>query len=240
MKSSRILRGWVLSASILAVSGCQTARMAVPAGLAADADTYPCIGRGGFSLAEKFTFGPYAVTDVHRGWTHRVAWGIVMYENSRARQQYEFALQASSGRSWQGQAATGVRKEDLKGTAAGGELTWGLSRDVNFVARLGLAGQSNAWTLVLAEERGGVVLKGLLGNGTATYRVEGTRQLAGTSIPLMENAGFLIYAGTRLVAAVDLLNAGSVHFARDLTAVQREPLAAAAAALLLYRDISRE
>lgn len=239
MKALHVYRFLGFGLLSLALFGCQTARMAIPAGLAAEADVYPCLGRGGFSLAEKFAFGPYSVSDVHRGWTHRVAWGIVMYEKSRARQQYEFTLQVPSGRNWQGQVVTGVRQEDLKGTVAGGELTWGLSRDVNFVARLGLAGQSNAWTLLLAEERGGVVLKGLLGDGTATYRVEGTRQLAGSSMPLMENAGFLIYAGTQLVAAVDLLNAGSVHFARGLTAGQREPLAAAAAALLLYRDISQ-
>ena len=59
-------------------------------------------------------------------------------------------------------------------------------------------------------------------------------------MPLMENAGFLIYDGARLIAAVDLVNAGAVHFDQALPAViQREPLAAAAAALLLYRDISR-
>ena len=57
--------------------------------------------------------------------------------------------------------------------------------------------------------------------------------------PLMENAGFLIYDGPRLVAAIDLVNAGAVHFDRNLAAIVREPLAAAAAALLLYRDISQ-
>ena len=240
MKHNHPLRWLFLCLLPLAVAGCQSARMAIPADLEARAETYPCIGRGGFSLSEKFSFGPYAVSDVHRGWTRRITWTIVFYENSKARQQYEFTLVPPSGKSWQGQAATGVRKEDLKGTVAGGELTWGLERNVNFVARLGRAGQTNAWTLLLAEERGNVVLKGLLADGTTSYRVEGTRKLAGTSIPLMENAGFLIYDGSRLVAAVDLLNAGSVHFEPSLSPAQREPLAAAAAALLLYRDISQD
>jgi len=230
---------WFAVVAPLALAGCTTARMAVPADLEARAESFPCVGRGGFSLAEKFSFGPYEVADVRRGWTHRVAWGIVLYERSRARQQYEFSLCAPSGRRWQGQAATGVRREDLKGTVAGGEFTWGLARNVNFIARLGRADQTNAWTLALAEERDGILLAGTLTDGHATYRVEGTRQLAGSPMPLMENAGFLIYDGPRRVAAIDLVNAGAVHFDRNLAAIGREPLAAAAAALLLYRDISQ-
>ncbi len=52
--------------------------------------------RRGLSLSERFSFGPYEVSDVHRGWTHRVAWGIAMYERSRARQSCEFALRSPS------------------------------------------------------------------------------------------------------------------------------------------------
>ena len=233
--SSRSLGVFLLSLA----AGCTAARMAIPADLESRSEAYPCVGRGGFSLSEKFSFGPYEISDIRRGWTHRVAWGLVFYERSKAHQQYEFTLRAPSGKTWQGQAATGVRKEDLKDTVAGGELTWGLSRAVHVVARFGLAGQTNAWTLALAEERGDVVLKGTLADGATIYRVEGTRQLAGTSIPLMENAGFLIYDGTRLVAAIDLLNAGSVYLDRTLSPARREPLAAAATALLLYRDISQ-
>ena len=225
--------------ALLVLAGCTTARMAVPVDLEARSDAYPCVGRGGFTLSEKFTFGPYEVVDVHRGWTHRVAWSIALYERSRARQQYEFALRPPSGQTWHGQAATGVRKQDLKDTVAGGELTWGLAREMNFVARLGRNEQCDAWNLALAEERGGILLNGTLTDGQTAYRIEGSRQLAGTSMPLMENAGFLIYDGTRLVAAVDVVNAGSVRFDQTLTPAQREPLAAAAAALLLYRDISK-
>ena len=230
---------WFLLLAPLALAGCTAARLAVPPDLESRSDAYPCLGRGGFALSETFSFGPYEVADVHRGWTHRVARGIALYERARARQQYEFALRAPSGQTWRGQAATGVRRQDLKDTVAGGELTWGLTREVNFIARLGREGQPDAWNLALAEERGGVLLNGTLTDGHTAYRIEGSRQLAGTSIPLMENAGFLIYNGTRLVAAIDLVNAGSVRFDQALTSAQREPLAAAAAALLLYRDISQ-
>lgn len=237
MNPSFLRRG--LCCAVLLLAGCTTARLAIPDDLGSRADAYPCIGRGGFSFAETFSFGPYEVFDIHRGWTRRVAWGIALYERSRACQQYEFSLRAPSGPAWHGQAVTGVHKEDLKDTVSGGELTWGLSRAVSFVARLGLADQTDAWTLALAEDRNGILLNGTLTDGKASYRVEGSRQLAGTSMPLMENAGFLIYDGPRLVAAIDLLNAGAVHLDHSLPAHQRPPLAAAAAALLLYRDISQ-
>ena len=155
MKRNPLSR-WLFSVLLLsAAAGCTTARMAIPADLEARADVYPCVGRGGFAFGETFTFGPYEVFNVRRGWTHRVAWSIAPYERARARQQYEFSLRMPSGRRWHGQAATGVRKQDLKNAVAGGELTWGLARDVNFVAGLGLANQTNGWTLALAEERGG-------------------------------------------------------------------------------------
>lgn len=238
MKRNILPLGLMTAFLLSLAAGCTTARMAVPADLEARSDVYPCVGRGGFTLSEKFSFGPYDVVDVHRGWTHRVAWSIAAYERSRARQQYEFSLRTPSGQTWQGQAATGVRQQDLKDTVAGGELTWGLSREVNFVARIGRAGPTKAWTLALGEERGGVLLNGALTDGQTTYRVDGSRQLAGSPMPLMENAGFLIYDGTRLIAAIDAVNAGSVRFDQTLAPAQREPLAAAAAALLLYRDIS--
>ena len=240
MKHNPMFRGLTLGIFLLVAAGCQTARMAVPADLEPRSEIYPCIGRGGFTLSEKFSFGPYLVSEVRRGWTHRFSWSIAAYKRSSAKQEFEFTLQTPAGRTWQGQAATGVRKQDLQDTFAGGEFTWGLTRDVQFAARLGLAGETNAWTLALAEARGDVVLDGTLTDGAAAYRIEGSRQLAGTSMPLMENAGFLLYDGTRLVAAIDLVNAGSVRFDKDLSPAQREPLAAAAATLLLYRDISRD
>jgi hypothetical protein len=224
---------------LMPLAGCQSARMAVPADLEARADAYPCSGRGGFSLSEKFSFGPYEVFQVKRGWTRRTTWTLALYENAKARQQYEFSLQTPSGRIWQGQAATGVRRENLKSSIAGGELTWGLEKNMEYLARLGLPDQPTAWTLTLAEKTADDVPRGVLTDGTRTYQIAGSRNLAGSSIPLMETAGFLLRDGNRLVAAVDLINAGSVFLDRHLPAETRDPLAAAAAALLLYRDIAR-
>ena len=62
-----------LGCAVLLLSGCTTARLAIPDDLGSRADVYPCVGRDGFSFAEKISFGPYEVFDIHCGWTRRVA-----------------------------------------------------------------------------------------------------------------------------------------------------------------------
>lgn len=236
----RMVRGGLLLAvGVLLVAGCQTARMALPPGLEGQGEELVCVGRGGFSLAENFSFGPYAVSDVRRGWTRRFAWGLAGYERSRTRQSYEYRLTTPADTTWFGQAATGVRREDLKGTVAGGELTWGLTFDLNFVTRIGQEGRPAAWTLLLGQGSTDETPRGSLSDGQVVYAVEGTRRLAGTSIPLMEPSGYVITRQGRPVAAVEVLNAGAVRFAGDLAPAEKEPLAAAAAALLLYKDIAK-
>lgn len=225
---------------LLALAGCQSAQMAIPSDLEARSETWPCIGRGGFTLSEQFTFGPYQVENVHRGWTTKTAWGLLFFERSHTRQQVEYTLQGPKGAPWQGQAATGVRKSDLKGMVAGGDLTWGIDSDLNFVVHIGQGEKANAWTLVLAEGNYDSTLKGQFSDGKTTYRVEGSHKLAGSSMPLMDTSGYLIYKGKKPIAAVDVLNAGSVTFDSALSASKRDPLAAAAAALLLYKDIARD
>jgi len=214
--------------------------MHIPSELLTSIETYPCIGRGGFTLSEQFSFGPFQVENVHRGWTQTTAWGIVFFERSHTRQQFEYTLQGPTGAPWQGQAATGVRKSDLKGTVAGGDLTWGIGSDQHFVVRIGRGDKPQAWTLVLAEGSGDTTLAGQFSDGQVSYRVEGSHKLAGSPIALTDTTGYLIYQGRLLVAAVDVLNAGSVTFAPEVTVAQRDSLAAAAAALLLYQDLSQD
>lgn len=222
----------------LAMAGCQSAQMAIPPELESRAEVMPCTDRGGFSFSEAFSFGAYHVSQVKRGWTKRVTWGIVFYERSNSRQQFEFQMATPEGVPWLGQASTGVTQSDLKGNAARGQLTWNLSSDLNFVVQLAPTGQSNAWSLVMAEKTKELVMNGQLSNGRTTFRVEGSRDLAGTTMPLMDTAGYLFYKGGKLAGAVDVLNDGAVQLDRQLPATERDALAAAATALLLYRDIS--
>ena len=234
----RLLRSLSAAFLLLAAAGCQSARMAVPAELESGADAWPCVGRGGLAFAEHFSFGPYRVSNVQRSWTRRVSWSIAFFGQSSARQRFEFSLDTPSSRIWQAQAATGMRREDLKDSIGGGQLTWGLSRNVEFAARIAPAGETNAWTLALADAMDAKPMQGFFSGNGVSLRVESTRKLAGTSIPLSEPSGFLVFDGNRIVAAIDVVNAGSVYFDRSIDPSLRDPLAAASAALLLYRDIS--
>ena len=210
----------------------------MPLQLESQATSFQCTGRGGFSLSERFEFGPYSVTDVRRGWTSRSSWGIASFEQSRARQQYEYRVKMPDGAKWFGQAATGVKKNDIKAEAWGGQLIMGLSFDLNFVVRMSREGQASTWTLILSQNTGSDILKGSLTDGEMVYAVESTRRLAGTSIPLMETSGYVITKNGLPIAAVEVLNEGSVRFANNLDASERDMLAAASAAILLYKDIS--
>lgn len=240
MKATRFAHWTTLAASALLLAGCQSARLAVPADLESRAEVFPCIGRSGLKLSERFSFGPYEVIHVRRGWTRRHAWSIGPYEHSAAGQQLEFTLQAPSGQAWQGQAATGVRQKDLTGLSlGGGDLTWGLAQNIHYLVRISPPDGDSIWSLALAEGARDTTLNGTFSDGRQSYRVEGSHQLAGTPMPLLDTAGFLIFDDRQLVAAVDLLNAGSVHFDRRIEPERRDALAAAATALLLYRDISK-
>ena len=219
-------------------SGCQSARMAMPIELESQATTFQCKGRNGFALSERFVFGPYVVIDVRRSWTSRQSWGVGDFEQSSAHQQYEYRITGTNDSKWLGQAATGVKKNDIKAAAWGGQLIVGLSFDLNFVVRLSQEKQATTWTLILAQNTGEDVLKGSLTDGTTVYAIESTRRLAGTSIPLTDAAGYVITKNGLPIAAVEVLNEGSVRFANNLNTSERDMLAAASAAILLYKDIS--
>ena len=236
--NSTQLAGIALAAGMTLTGGCQTARMAVPPQLDQGADVLPCAGRQGFKLSENFSFGDYRVEKVKRGWTRRFMWSAIAYESVSARHTFEFDLLTPAGVLWHGQAATGVKKGDLKGMVAGGELTIGLTHNMNFVVNLAPGDATNAWTLAMSEGSRAMLMKGAYSGGRQKFSIEASRQLAGTHIPLMDNAGFIVYDGKTPVAAVELINAGTVRFARELPPDRRDALAAAAAALLLYRDIS--
>ncbi|PIE57808.1 MAG: hypothetical protein CSA33_07135 [Desulfobulbus propionicus] len=221
----------------LALSGCQAARMAVPPGLEGHSDFLVCEGRNDFKLSETFSFGPYEVYDVHRGWSNRFTWGIVFFQKSSARQKLEYSLRTPNGTVWRAQAVTGVVQKDVMGQVIGGDLTWGIGHKTSYVVRMGSDGSETPWTLNVAEGNSDTVLKGVFANGTTTYRVTGSHRLAGSSIPLVDPTGYIVSRRSRPVMAVDVLNAGSVHFASDLSPADREPLAAVAVALLLYKDL---
>lgn len=211
--------------------------MALPAFFDQRADALSCVGRQGFKIGEDFSFGDYQVLNVKRGWTRRIRWDVAFADGSAAHQEFEYQVRAPDGTLWQGNAVTGVRREDVTGRIGGGTWSWDLSSDVHYLVRLADEAQEHFWTLAMRERLGDTVMNGELSDGTTVYRVEGTYRLAGTPMPLSTPAGFIVYQQHRPVAAVEVINQGMVYLARDVEPTQRHVLAGAATALLLYKDI---
>ncbi len=226
-----LVLGFVLSVMF---SGCHTARMAVPSELKA-ASEMKCSGRGGFH--EEFQFGPYKVTDVSRGWTKRTAWGFWKYEKATVKQNYEFSLLTPAGKQWHGQAAAGLKAADIKTEAWGGELTVGIKSEHNLVVRLG-SSDGAKWTMVLNQDSGESLFRGVFTDGTEAYSVAGTHKLAGSPMPLSDASGYILIQNGKQVAAVEVINAGAVWLSSGLTSSQQDALSAAATALLLFKDLS--
>lgn len=220
------------------LAGCRTARMAVPGFLAERAEVLECSGRQGFLRGEQFTCGDYRVEQVRRGWIRRISWDAEIAEGRTVRQESEYQIRTPEGVLWQGHAITGVRREDLKGKVGRGRWNWELTSETSYLVRFADEPMENFWTLAMAEGRGDAIMNGEFSDGETVYRVEGTYQLEGTPIGLSEPAGYIIYDGPRAVAAVEVINQGAVYLERGLAPDRRDALAAAAAALLLYRDIS--
>ena len=225
---------------LLGPMACTTAKMACPPKLSSSAVEMPVSGRQGFGLSEVFSFGPYKVTDVHRGWRVTTAWGVLGYGSSKSEQPFEFKVQANAHVPWQAHCATGVRWTELEFKNfmdTGGDLEWGLSSNALFTGEFSRPGNEKPWKMVMRQETGDRVMDGLLSDGAIRISVKGTRKLAGGAWPLTEATGYLFYGDRGLVGAVDVLNQGTVYIIKDLPDPVGNALAAAASALLLYRDL---
>jgi len=226
--------------SLFGLVACTTARMARPPEFSASAVEMPVTGRQGFSLSESFRFGPYHVSDVHRGWRVTTSWGILGYGSSKSEQPFEFKLRAHDGAIWRAHCASGVRWKEMEFNNfmdTGGVLEWELSSHALFTCEFSLPDGKRPWRMVMKQETQDLVMDGLLGDGATRIFVKGTRELEGGAWPLTEATGYLFHRDQDLVGAVDVLNQGAVWMKKDLSADMRGAVAAAASALLLYRDL---
>lgn len=228
---------WIgLAVALMGVflSGCKPARMEAGQILQEQAESMPVQGRGAFD--QDFRFGPYRVTGIHRDWTERTAWGVFGYRDAQARQRFEFRLSGGSDRVCH--CATGLDEQTLRGMV--GErsaVKMQLASDTTFVATF-TGPESRTWRMVLTRATGEPVMKGFLSDDQTTLRVEGTNQLADTSLPLGTASGYFFERDDTLLGAVDVLNDGQVFLMPSESAETREILACAASALLLFQDLS--
>jgi len=218
------------------ISGCRTARMAIPPGLTTIPEM-PVEGLQGWKFFnERFSFGPYEADDISRGWTSKTSLGFMGYSKNKAKQNYEFTLtNLDTHNANVAQCSTGVNWQDIESMVLGGTLS------VNIQARTVFAcsfkSNASTWQLIMGEGTNDGTLSGELTDGVSHIEISGTTKLAGTPLPLIETAGYNFRMGGMNIAAVEIINQGAVWIVPGLSEDQKMAVATAASALLLYQNL---
>lgn len=233
----------LLTIMLVAFAGtaCREARMAAPLELVAGIPAWNVEQTMAVGWDAPFTFGPYTVKQIRRGWTKSNAWGFMGYESYQAGQSYEYLLDTGvAGKSWHCNCAVNVSQKVLEGMVGDGKLTWEVGAGQRLACSL-RPPRDKPWRLALAASgASNAPMQGVLEGPGLTVRVRGTDKLEGTTIPLSEPVGYVfavIGAMDGTVGAVQVINNGVLWLPDS---PQQPALAAAAAALLLHQDISRK
>ena len=237
----------LLILSLFIISGCRKARMAVPSDLLVNAPEMKCEGRQSFSFNEDFTFGPYEVKDVHRGWTESEGWGTSITEKSslnsmKSKQEFEFTIVRSGFEIWDARCTTAanVKKVDVE-NFLGGTLEADVVRGLSFFCYFRSREDTKLiWKLAMTQSTDEDVMSGVLKNEGFSLFIRGTHRLAGSSIPLSDPTGYEIKRGRNLVGAVEVINDGAVWILPSVSRELRAAISTASAALLLFKDISEQ
>lgn len=211
------------------VAGCSTAQMRLPDGFAAAPERYDVSGHNPRRANADLRFGPYAVRAVRDGSTFSWSVPVAALDVSRAWQPYAFAIDAAGAPRVEAQCQArawtlghgGDQRTTLDLTALAGPYLSCAMR------------QAGAPPFALTLARTGRDMEGRLESASGPYRVRALHGVAGSRIAAYTPTGYAIEDGDRVVAAVDVLNAGQVYFDPDAGTADRPLLAAAMAALLL-------
>lgn len=222
----------------LALLACTEARMALHPTVA-QVPALAVKGRDGLKWREGFTFGPWTVRKVDRGWTTTSTWSVLGVSSASASQKLEFQVVRAGRPVLQAQATTGARQKELEGYLLGVvpvQLTLAdrATLAVSFLEQ-GETDPARALRLLLHGPAEGPLSGTLVVPGGEPVQIEGTRRLAGTSIAAGETTGYTFLRGGRAVGAVEVINAGRVFLDPALSDGDQGALAAASSALLLYR-----
>jgi len=235
----------LLAALALALSACAPARMAVPPGLKAGSAEFPVKGRTISIFEGSFSFGPYRVVKARRGWTPSQSWSgtwrFINYKVRSARQNYEFTLLPPSGPAWDCRCTTQVDQQIVKAMGGKyGEFSMETYGRAGYLCAFQPLDGSGYWQISMTRPSGQTLYSGVLSGPGKRFSVQGTHALAGTSIPLSDPTGYIFSLPGRPVAAVQVINEGTVWISPALPRPQRDALAAAAAGLLLYQELAKD
>lgn len=227
----RTARGSACLVALSLAGGCATARMELPADMAA-VEPIAVQGRQGFRVREGLRFGGYSAVDVRRSWTSGRDVRIDAYAREQRAQEYGFTLRENDVPRWTVECEARVFVQGVE--VVGVDV---LKDDRSSLdCQLEPAGGGDGWRLGLEEERERP-LSGALSGPDGRYDVVGTNHIEGGVVPASQTTGYELRSGERVVGAVEVISGGAVRLRPELGAPERTLLAAAAAALLLLEDL---
>lgn len=230
----------------LALSGCQAAHMALPDDLRNEASELAVEGRPLLIFNNSFRFGPYQVSDVHRGWTigrgYSASVGTTEFGSSEAEQKFEFSVNEPDRPTWAVQCATTADWSRMETEGfLGGRLGVEFSSNQQLVCALHRQGAGTPLKLALSRSAsaGDTALRGIMMDGATRIDIAGTHELDSTPLQVSSPTGYIYRIGGRPVGAVEVINAGTVWLNNAVGPATRSALAATSAVLLMYQDIEQ-
>lgn len=218
----------------LLVSGCSTARMALPPSFPAETAPMQVSGHRGFGRTLRF--GQYEIRNISRGWRTTSSWRIDIYGGATSSRKSSFeVLNTASGEKTQARCVNNAKWQDLKDNVLGGELTWRFAGGVVYLAALERG--EKRWELIMEQDNRGWMLEGRLSDSKTSLAVRGTRRLEGSSWEFTEATGYIFSMNGRDVAAVETLNEGRIWVDAALSEELKDIISASSVALLLYGDL---
>ena len=229
----------------VALSGCQVAHMALPDDLLSESSELAVEGRSLLIFKDSFEFGPYQVTDVHRGWTrgggYSASAGATEFGSSEAEQEYELTVNEPDRPARIVRCATAADWSQMETDGfLGGRFGVEFSSNHQLVCTLKQdGGRSSRLAMSLSASAGETALQGIMVDGATRIDISGTHRLDSTPLQVSTPTGYIFQIGGRSVGAVEVINSGTVWLDNSATPEVRSALAATSAVLLLYQDIQQ-
>ena len=241
------MAGWLLPLFAgLSLSGCQVAHMALPHDLQSETSELAVEGRMLLIFNDSIQFGPYHVTDIHRGWTRGGGYSVSIddseFSSSEAKQKYEFSVNEPDRPAWAVQCATTADWSQLETEGfLGGRFGVEFSSNQQLVCTLKQEGSEKLSKLVMAQSASAneTALQGIMTDGATRIDISATHKLDFTPLQVSTPTGYIFHIKGRPVGAVEVINKGTVWLNNSVTPETRSALAATSAVLLLYQDIKK-
>jgi hypothetical protein len=210
-------------------TGCEAARMAVPADIASASEELAITDRSSWTGAladESFNLGSYKVADVDRKWDSKETTSLGAMESTTSAGGYKFKLIGGVG------PLDGVCESENRGRSAdlGGGLSFG-----SMVAKLVCRCSDASGAAELSVEASTAnAYEGVLKRADGALHVRSINEREGGG-DTHDPTGYRVDGEGAPLGAVDVMGKGRVWISKTLQGHQRDELACLFAGLLLYQ-----